>query len=134
MATYTTKQRKVILDFLKSRSHQIFSAQQIIAALSDEKISNSAVYRNLADLEASGEVKKVSKSGNRTSMYQYFDSDACRNQIHLFCDECENSYHMNISNVQLLGQELLNNDQFQLNQGNTVIHGICKDCKHKPKV
>lgn len=129
MAVYITKQRKIILDFLKAHSHEIFSSQQIIAALAEEKISASAVYRNLSELEASGEVKKVSKSGSRTASYQYFDNDACKNQIHLFCGKCEKSYHMDSAKAQLLSQELLATDDFQVDKSNTVIHGTCKSCK-----
>ncbi len=125
---------KIILDFLKQHSHQVFSAQQIIEVVKGEKISASAVYRNLAELEASGEVKKVSKSGSRKSLYQYFDGDACKNQIHLFCGKCETSFHMNIDKAQLLSQEILATDDFQIDKGNTVIYGTCSTCKRNGNV
>ena len=52
MPSYSTRQRKVLLAYLSQHPDELLSARQIADALADEKISLSAVYRNLAQLEA----------------------------------------------------------------------------------
>lgn len=52
MSSYSTRQRKALLAYLSRHPDELLSARQIADALADEKISLSAVYRNLAQLEA----------------------------------------------------------------------------------
>ena len=51
MQSYSTRQRKVLLAYLSQHPDELLSARQIADALADKKISLSAVYRNLAQLE-----------------------------------------------------------------------------------
>ena len=51
MHSYSTRQRKVLLSYLSQHPDELLSARQIEDALADKKISLSAVYRNLAQLE-----------------------------------------------------------------------------------
>ena len=63
MSSYSTQQRKALLAYLSRHPDELLSARQIADALADEKISLSAVYRNLAQLEAEEKVRRSSKSG-----------------------------------------------------------------------
>lgn len=132
MAVYTTKQRKIILAFLQSQSHDIFSAAQIIDSVQAQQISASAVYRNLAELESAGEIRKIRKNGAREAYYQYVDTACCRNEIHLFCLQCEKTFHMNHTRAQAFRNLLLLEEDFMVDTGNTVIHGICSACRVCP--
>ena len=66
MSSYSTQQRKALLAYLSRHPDELLSARQIADALADEKISLSAVYRNLAQLEAEEKVRRSSKSGTRS--------------------------------------------------------------------
>ena len=66
MSSYSTQQRKALLAYLSRHPDELLSARQIADALADEKISLSAVYRNLAQLEAEEKVRRSSKSGGST--------------------------------------------------------------------
>ena len=48
MSSYSTRQREALLAYLSRHPDELLSARQIADALADEKISLSAVYRNLA--------------------------------------------------------------------------------------
>ena len=58
MPDYKTQQRKVFLAYLSQHTDELLSARQIADALANEKISLSAVYRNLAQLEAEEKVRR----------------------------------------------------------------------------
>ena len=55
-----TKQRKALLAFLSAHADEELTARQMEQALSEQGISISAVYRNLADLEKEGKVRRKS--------------------------------------------------------------------------
>ena len=73
MHSYSTRQRKVLLSYLSQHPDELLSARQIEDALADKKISLSAVYRNLAQLETEEKVRRSSKIGTREVYYQYLD-------------------------------------------------------------
>lgn len=130
MASYKTKQRTLLLDFLSSHPHDTFSAFEIYSMFSEE-ISKSAVYRNLADLESAGEIKKVSKSGSREVFYRYAHAKACENHIHIFCKVCKNAVHLNKNISKALAISLKQTDGFALDMSDTIIYGICKNCENQ---
>lgn len=129
MPKYMTKQRKALLAFLSAHADEELSARQLETALSDVGVSISAVYRNLSDLEKEGKIRRVSKSGVREVLYQYIDSDVCRGFLHLSCEKCGKTYHMNMRGTEMLMNSLEQSDKFFINKANTVLYGVCKDCR-----
>ncbi len=128
MPKYMTKQRKLLTEYLSGRTDESISANQIAEALSD-KISKSAVYRNLADMEAEGKLRRVANKGGREVIYQYVDENVCRDCLHLSCKKCGKTYHMRAPLAQSLVENIQKNESFELDKGKTVLYGICKDCK-----
>ena len=59
MPRYSTRQRKLLLDYLSAHPHQLLSAGEIARDLREREVSLSAVYRNLAQLEAEGKAQKL---------------------------------------------------------------------------
>lgn len=90
MHSYSTRQRKVLLSYLSQHPDELLSARQIEDALADKKISLSAVYRNLAQLETEEKVRRSSKSGTREVYYQYLDAESCKGALHMSCIKCGN--------------------------------------------
>ncbi|MBQ5399117.1 MAG: transcriptional repressor [Ruminococcus sp.] len=130
MPKYATKQRKILIDFLSSHPDESFSASLIADALSD-KISKSAVYRNLSDMEAEGRLRRV--VSGREVLYQYADSDSCREHLHLSCKKCGRTYHMEQSIAELLIDNLNEKENFSIDKGETVLYGICGSCREGKK-
>lgn len=52
MSGYNTKQRRALLAFLGEHPDELLTARQMVDTLAEKQISLSAVYRNLAQLEA----------------------------------------------------------------------------------
>lgn len=85
LAKYMTRQRKLLLDFLSAHTDETLSAGQIAAALLDQGISTSSIYRNLAALEQNGCLKRAAKPGSQEAYYRYADEEHCQRHLHLSC-------------------------------------------------
>lgn len=131
MPKYMTKQRKALLAFLSEHADEKLSARQIEEALSDQGISISAVYRNLSELEKDNKIRRVSHSGSREVFYQYSDEAHCKDCLHLSCEKCGKTYHMNMPGAEMLINNLAQSDEFTIDKANTVLYGVCKECKHQ---
>lgn len=129
MPKYMTKQRKTLLAFLEKHADVELSAKKIEAELCDQGVSISAVYRNLSDLEKEGKIRRISKSGSREVFYLYTDSHECRDCLHLSCKKCGKTYHMDTDGAEKLIEILAQNDDFTIDKSETVLYGVCKDCK-----
>ena len=131
MPKYMTKQRKALLNYLSMHADERLSAKQIEDALKSEGISISAVYRNLSELEREGKVRRVNNSGSREVFYQYTDGAHCKDCLHLSCEKCGKTYHMNSAVAQTLIENLAQSDEFTIDKANTVLYGVCGDCRKK---
>lgn len=130
MPKYMTKQRKILTDYLMQHIDENLSAGQIADALSDT-ISKSAVYRNLADMEAEGKLHRVMGGGSREVIYRYSGSHACSQSLHLSCKKCGKTVHMQQQLADALVEDVAQNDDFAIDKGETVIYGVCAACQNK---
>ena len=130
MGKYMTKQRKMLLDFFSNHADEALSAKQIESMLGGESVSVSAVYRNLAELEEDGLVKRISKAGTREVFYQFTDAPQCRDRLHLSCRKCGKTYHMNDDDAERIIRSIAENESFSVDRAETVLYGICADCNN----
>ena len=128
MSKYITKQRQALMDFFSAHPDEQISAKETLEHLGEDKISLSAIYRNLSALENEGLIKKFIKSGSRDVYYQYTGSEHCAGFLHLSCKKCGHTFHMNTEGAGKLETDIQNSDGFILDKTDTVIYGICKDC------
>ena len=94
MSGYNTKQRRALLAFLGEHPDELLTARQMADALAEKQISLSAVYRNLAQLEAEEKVRRSAKSGSHEAFYQYLDAKGCKGALHMSCVKCGKTFHM----------------------------------------
>ena len=130
---YSTKQRKVMLDYLDSHKDESVSASRIAEDLKQSGISKSAVYRNLALLEKEGKLAKSSKEGSRCVYYRYKDAGDCRSHIHLSCQVCGKTYHMASPATENIVSSVEKDSDFSVDRSSSVLYGICGACRHKTK-
>ena len=129
MQNYSTRQRKVLLDYLSHHPDELLSARQIADALANEMISLSAVYRNLAQLEKEEKVRRSSKSGTREVYYQYLDAESCKGALHMSCIKCGRTFHMTRDHAALFAKHLAQSEQFVLDTADTILYGTCSNCR-----
>jgi len=129
MAKYMTRQRRILMDYLAGNADSLLSAEMIAAALEPQGISLSAVYRNVAALEAEGKVRRSGKAGSRTVYYQYSAAEECREKLHLSCRECGKTCHMEPREAERLARSIKTHEGFVLDRAETVLYGVCRDCR-----
>ena len=129
MSGYKTRQRRTLLVYLSRHPDELLSARQIADALAEEHISLSAVYRNLAQLEAEEKVRRSAKSGSHEAFYQYLDAKGCKGALHMSCVKCGKTFHMADSNAALFAKHLAQSEQFLLDTTDTILYGICLACR-----
>ena len=131
MPKYMTKQRKILLAYLSRYADESLTAHQIADALAEHDISISAVYRNLADLESEHKVRRMTKGGQREIYYQYADAEACRASLHLSCQKCGRTYHMDMIGANILVNSVAQNERFEIDRANAVLYGVCEACQNQ---
>ena len=93
MPRYTTRQREALLDYLSRHPDQPLTVREIAAGVEPDGVSLSAVYRNLAELEAAGLIRRESRPGSREAVVQYVGAENCRGHLHLTCTRCGRTVH-----------------------------------------
>ena len=129
MARYLTRQRKQLLKYLSEHTDEQMTARQIADALAEDNISISAVYRNLADLEAEGLLKRSVREGTREAFYQYIAAGECKDSLHLSCRICGKSIHLGEKEAEQLLHGTLESTGFQIDKSETILYGVCADCR-----
>lgn len=129
MAKYQTRQRKRLLTYLSEHTDEQMTARQISGALAEDNISISAVYRNLADLEAEGLLKRSVREGTREAFYQYIAAGECKDSLHLSCRICGKSIHLGEKEAEQLLHGTLESTGFQIDKSETILYGFCADCR-----
>ena len=132
MSKYHTKQRTILLDYLEAHADESLSVKQIAQALENQGVSVSAVYRNLAALEEENRVRRVSQGNGREGLYQYTDTTSCKDCLHLLCNRCGRTYHMDHQGASLLEQHLAVKEGFRIDRTSTILYGICEECQDEP--
>ncbi len=129
MHEYNTKQRQKLLTYLSRHADEQLTAKEMAAALESDGVSLSAVYRNLAALETAGKVRRSSKSGSREVFYQYTAAEECREHLHLSCKKCGRTFHMASEDTDALIDAVAERQLFTIDRGDTVLYGLCRDCR-----
>lgn len=129
MAEYLTRQRKILTRFMARHTDENLSVGDIYAALKDEDISLSAVYRNLRRMEDEGKVTRITRTGSREAYYQYVATERCRERIHLVCKYCGRAEHMSEEDESEFINNLAMHKMFSIDISTSVIYGTCYRCQ-----
>ncbi|MBQ7160389.1 MAG: transcriptional repressor [Clostridia bacterium] len=129
MASYMTGQRRELLGFLRTNHDRAFSAKEIAEEMSDRGVSQSAVYRNLAWLEKNGKISRSTRDGHREIYYSFVDAEECRRSLHLTCEKCGRTVHMDPAATGRMLSDIAGRDGFSVNMKKTVLYGVCAKCK-----
>ncbi len=131
MSRYVTKQRGTLLEYLNQHPDELLSTKQIAEGLCKENISVSAVYRNLADLEAEGKVRRYAQNGSREVYFQFIDSKTCKGHMHMHCICCGRTFHLDDDVAENLQKSLWQKETFRLEINDCILSGVCKECIEK---
>lgn len=129
---YNTKQRRLIIDFLKENKSNSVSAKELHGYLieNETKVNITTVYRLLDKLVKKGELMKFTSDDGKSSCYKYVDDTAnCHEHLHLKCSQCGKIVHLDCDYMEDIIKHISNCHNFDLRCENSVLYGKCKDCK-----
>ncbi len=128
--TYNTEAHKKILEFLKKNREKSFSAEEIFSNLSEGGVRKSTVFRQLAKLSESSEIKRITSASNRSVRYQFMDREHCGAHLHLKCSSCGKLLHLNNEITEFFEKSIKSAKSFSIDTG-AFIPGICDKCTLK---
>ncbi len=136
---YKTRQRGVLLEYLKSTSGAHFTAGDICEyfRMKEIPIGQSTVYRQLEELVDEGLVNKYNLTASDPACFEYIGEDAhCEEDIcfHCKCEKCGKLIHMHCDELIGIQTHLLKEHDFTLDPIRTVFYGLCEECKEKSEI
>lgn len=130
MKAYETKQRKVLLAFFQKHQENKFAVEDLLRELpADLQISRSAVYRNIDRMVQDGLLRRELQQDGRKTFYQYLACGKSCPRLHLQCEKCGKTMHLETREDEAKLQQLLQKNGFQLDEHATLIMGLCKKCR-----
>lgn len=129
-----TKQKLLILEYLKDRQETHVRAEDIIHDLNEgeERVGKTTVYRVLKSLEAEGKIRKYTLTEKSPACYQFSDGHPeCRHHYHLMCSGCGKLFHFESALIKKLSEEMQNKANFTVDESKTVFYGYCEECRRK---
>ncbi len=121
-----TAQRQIIWDEIRS-SDQHRDAEEIYFTLHHRgiRISRATIYRTIDVLVKNNMIDKLDVGDGR-SRYEY--NDKYIHHDHLICTSCGKIIEFHSKNIEKYQQQIAKKHQFQLNDHNHQLYGICKEC------
>ncbi len=126
---YNTRQREVILDFLKQNEDLSLTVEAITNELKGQ-VGQTTVYRYLEKLANEKIVLKYDKPDGKCTYYKYYkpQSDAVKG-CHLLCTECGKITALSCHFIFELDAHIRSQHQFNLDGTKTILYGVCGQCK-----
>ena len=128
---YNTRQKRELLSFLRERSMQHFSVDEVVFELQDrgERIGRSTVYRYLEQLAEQGSVRKY-QGIQGVTQYQHVEDDSrCDGHFHMLCSRCGDLMHVDCGLMGSMAEHLMREHGFRLDPRQTILVGLCQKCR-----
>lgn len=123
---YNTKQKDLILDYIK-KNNKDFNSQDIYIAL-NKKVGLTTIYRLLDTLIKDNKLEKV--TSNKSVKYRYLEECSEENHFYLKCNKCGKIYHIDCDCLNNLYNDIYHEHKFKIDHRNIVLNGICKNCNN----
>lgn len=131
MADYKTKQRELIISYLRDCPLPHVTAGDILLHLNSggAKVGAATVYRQLERMVEAGLVRKYILDDG--SCYQYVGENDCHEHFHLKCLSCGELLHVDCSYLSTLAPHILEHHGFMVDNSRTAMYGLCRSCREK---
>ena len=131
---YKTKQREILLTYLRTAPGEHFTAGDICEYFRSQAspIGQSTVYRQLEELVDEGILNKYVIDPTGPACFEYMErEDHCDDEVcfHCKCEKCGKLIHMHCDELKEIQRHLMTDHQFRLDPLRTVFYGVCEDCK-----
>lgn len=130
---YKTKQREILLDYLKTVPGTHFTAADICEYFKEagSPIGQSTVYRQLEELVDEGLINKYNLSASAPACFEYIGEDVHQDGeicYHCKCEKCGKLIHLHCDELIEIQQHMMKEHQFTVDPLRTVFYGVCEEC------
>ena len=138
--TYNTLSRQALLEFFRANPDRQFTADMLCEALSGGRdgagIARSTLYRQLSTLCEAGLIQKFDGTDPATkSPVRYYQACGaereCAHHFHLKCLRCGELQHLECDRTAHLLGHILDEHQFRVDCGKSILFGLCTECAQK---
>ncbi len=129
---YSTKSRACILKYLEENATVAVSVGDIVAFLEKQgiKANVTTVYRFLNQLTEEKRVIKFTDESGQKAVFQLASREKeCHKHIHIKCVNCGKIHHLDCGFMDEIKNHLKTEHSFDLVCEQSVLYGICADCK-----
>lgn len=128
---YNTKQKEIILNFLKENNDKDLTIEEIVYSLkaNNLNVGETTVYRYIEILVQEGKVKKYLFENKSRASYQYIENKKCDEHFHLKCTKCSKLIHLDCREFELIKNHILKEHNFEICNSKTILYGLCENCK-----
>lgn len=128
---YQTKKRNEILKFIENNKDKHINAIDINNYLESlgERVNKSTIYRYLKVLVDEGKIRKYVIDEKEGACFQSeHKSDVCKHILHLKCTTCNEVFHIDADDYEILINTINNKTGFIVDNTKTVLYGKCNKC------
>lgn len=130
---YKTKQKDILVEYLKSASGTHITAKDVCDYFKNQgsNIGQSTVYRQLEGLVDEGVINKYIIDGNSPACFEYVGEenlDTMHVCFHCKCERCGKLIHLHCDEVEEMQAHLYKEHKFRMDPRRTVFYGLCEDC------
>lgn len=130
--TYKTENRTKILDYLIQNADRTVSVQDILFSLQQEDVdvNVSTIYRYLNKLSKEGTVLKYVAKKGEMAVFQYVEKNRdCTEHLHMQCSRCGKIIHLDCAFMKDISEHILTHHGFELQCSQSILFGLCQDCR-----
>lgn len=134
MVGYNTKQKKLVLELVKSNKELQLTCDDITNLLvkNNTPVGRTTVYRQLEKLAAEGVIRKSTLRDSKSYIYQYIDESMnCGEHMHLRCTRCGKYVHLGCDFMSRVNEHIFTHHNFEVDNSHTEILGVCGNCLQK---
>lgn len=131
---YNTKNKQYIIEALSNNLNTTLSADNIFDYLSknNKGMNITTIYRNLEKLAKENIILKFPSADGNKTFYQLKRHDLTHeDHLHLQCTNCGKVIHLDCDFMQSFVDHVKDDHSFDLTCGNSILFGLCDDCKKK---
>ena len=90
----------------------------------------ATIYRQLEQLVSEGQMRKYVVESSSAACFEYIGArQGCARFIHCKCGKCGKILHIDQSEIQEMTRLLEERSGFRMDSGQTVLYGVCGDCR-----
>ena len=124
MREYTTHQKTALLCFLRDNAGRQFTIDEIMDGLGDKAPGKSTAYRQLKKLCDDGTVRRFTREGTSSAVYQIAGAACCSEHLHIKCISCGMLMHLDPAAQESIAKAT----GFVIDDVRSMLYGRCAEC------